>query len=485
MSAGSSRTLAHAPRPAVVVKYIAQLWLPLGGAVLVPAAVSLSLGETGFAWRAVVVLAIVAAAAVPAARLRAPAELGWNEALTVIAGMFVTGALALVWPLTAFGLSPVDALFESVSAITTTGLTTVADVAAAGPAFLFTRAWVQWYAGYLIVVVGLALVFPPGAATKRFAQSGLGNGDIVGGTRSHARHTALVYIVLTAAALLATVAAGVPIVDALLHVLTAVSTAGFSTHGDSIAALPWAGQVVLMTASLLGAVSFALYRHAAGPRWRKFWRDSELATLLACCLVASIALVAILGLGGGMSWADALMRAPLLAVSAQSTTGFEPLSPAALDPGSKLILTASMLIGGDVGSTAGGIKIIRLLVLIGLLRLTLVQTALPRHAYTELRVTGRRIEFDELTRVLAVVLLFLLVTATSWLVFVLAGHPVADSLFEVTSAVGTVGLSTGLASPDLAPGLKILLCVDMLAGRVEVIALLILLYPATWLGRHR
>jgi trk system potassium uptake protein TrkH len=331
----------------------------------------------------------------------------------------------------------------------------------------------------------LSLVLLPGVASLRFAQSGIGDSDIVGGTKAHARRTAVVYIALTAAALLATLAAGIAPFEALLHVFTAVSTAGFSSHPDSIAALPWAGQAVLIAAGLLGAVSFALYHRLTTRHWRQVWRDAELLTLLACCLLFSVVLVLVLGTSGQASWSDAALRGPLLAISAQSTTGFEPIAPATLDPGAKLVLSASMLIGGDVGSTAGGIKIIRLLVILGLLRLAMLRTALPPHAYADLRVTGRRLEPEALQRALAVILMFLLTAAASWLVFLLAGAPAIDALFEVISALGTVGLSAGISAPDLAPGLKLLLCLDMVAGRVEIIALLVLIYPPTWIGRGR
>ncbi|MGD1983701.1 MAG: potassium transporter TrkG, partial [Chromatiaceae bacterium] len=83
-----------------------------------------------------------------------------------------------------------------------------------------------------------------------------------------------------------------------------------------------------------------------------------------------------------------------------------------------------------------------------------------------------------------VILLFVLTVVLSWIIMVASGEDVLDALFEVVSAVGTVGLSTGIASHDLATGLKILLCLDMLFGRLEVLALLVLLYPPTWLGRR-
>jgi len=483
MARDGSRTLIRAARPRVVATCLAQLWIPLAGALLVPIAVAVGLQAWGFAWRAGVVVALVGALSLRPARRSVPSDLYWNEALTVVILIFLTGALALAWPLTGFGLAPVDALFEAVSAITTTGLSTVDDVAANGPAFLFTRAWVQWYAGFLIVVVGLALVFPPGAVAKRFAQTGFDDNDVAGGTRARARHAVRIYCLLTAAGFALVLAGGAAPFDALLHVLTAVSTAGFSSHSDSIAALPWASQIALTVLSVAGALSFVLYQRLLTGDWRGALRDREFATLLGLCLLAAAVLTAVQLATATLPWQTVLRQAPLLAVSAQTTTGFEPLDPVALDGGSKLILAISMFVGGDVGSTAGGIKILRLLLIVGLLRLILLRTALPPHAVSGLRLAGRSVPPESLQAMVATVLLFLLLALGSWLVFLLAGVPALDGLFEVVSALATAGLSAGVAAPELAPGLKLLLCLDMLAGRVEVLALLTLLYPPTWLGR--
>ena len=179
-----------------------------------------------------------------------------------------------------------------------------------------------------------------------------------------------------------------------------------------------------------------------------------------------------------------MRHAPLIAVSAQTTTGFSTLDVGALDSGSKLVLAASMFVGGDAGSTAGGIKIGRVLVLLALVRLVILRTRMPAHAVVEPRISGRRLDSPEVYAALAVVCLHVMVIGTSWLIFVAAGYDPMNALFEVASAVGTVGLSTGIANPDLAPGLKVLLTADMMMGRLEVVAFILLLYPPTWLGRR-
>jgi trk system potassium uptake protein TrkH len=143
-----------------------------------------------------------------------------------------------------------------------------------------------------------------------------------------------------------------------------------------------------------------------------------------------------------------------------------------------------MTIGGGVGSTAGGIKLLRLLIVIRMVQLFIQRTAMPSHAFTQPRLAGKPLEADDLQRATLIILLFTALVFVSWLVFVASGQPPINALFEVVSATGTVGLSTGITGPNLSSLLKVVLCVDMLAGRLEIVAFLILFYPRTWFGKR-
>jgi trk system potassium uptake protein TrkH len=112
------------------------------------------------------------------------------------------------------------------------------------------------------------------------------------------------------------------------------------------------------------------------------------------------------------------------------------------------------------------------------------RTRLPPHAVSGPTLGGERLASDELLRAAALILLFLAVLVVSWLVFLAHGYDALDALFEVASATGTVGLSAGIARPDLEPLLKGVLCVDMLVGRLEIFAILVALSPRTWIGRR-
>jgi trk system potassium uptake protein TrkH len=132
----------------------------------------------------------------------------------------------------------------------------------------------------------------------------------------------------------------------------------------------------------------------------------------------------------------------------------------------------------------GGFKIFRLLILLHVIHLLIMRTGLPSHAVVKSRLGGHSLETEDIQRAMLVILLLILVTLASWLVFVAFGYPPLDALFEVVSATGTVGLTAGITHTDLPVILKTVLGVDMLLGRVEVVALLIVLYPRTWVGKR-
>lgn len=485
MPADGLATLAYAVRPRVVLKYFGQLSLSLAAMVAVPLVFALADGEQAFALRCAVVLAAILAAGIPLGRMAAPKGIQTNEALVIVALLFAAAALEMSWPLMAAGLSFVDAAFEAVSAITTTGLSTLATVDGVSATFLFTRAWMQWYGGLVIVVLALALVIQPGQMARRLSGAEGGEEDLVAGTRVRARRVLAVYAALTVAGVAALGLLGVPALDAVVHTLAAVSTGGFSSHDQSLAALAgWPARAAVTVISFAGAVSFMLYWRLWRRDLRAVWRDEELRALLVAALAVTLALVGSMALsGGGWSWGEALAHAPFLAVSAQTTTGFSTLAVGELDGASKLVLIVSMGIGGDVGSTAGGIKIVRLLLVLRLLQFIFLRASVSPHAVVDAETAWKR-SSAEIQAMVTVVFLFLAVILVSWLLFLLAGHDGLDALFDVVSATATTGLSTGVTAPGLHPLLKGVLSLDMLMGRLEIVAVLLLFYPRTWAGRR-
>lgn len=471
-------------RPYVVARFIGELCLSLAAMSAVPCAVTAALGELALSARLAVVAAVFAGLYLWLRRLPDPNHMQVNEALVTLAVTFVIAAAGMTWPLMAAGLSLPDAVFESVSAVTTTGLSTVAPIEGMPAGFLFTRAWLQWYGGLLIVVLALALMVEPGSVAKRLSTNDLDPNDLVGSTRVRARRALVVYGILSAVCCAVLMALGVGGFDALLHTMTAVSTAGFSSHSDSLAGVGgWPAQAATMVFCLAGAISFSVYAFPRRGQWWRFFTDLRVVTLVACCVLASALLAAAMALDGGYGWREIAANAPLVAVSAQTTTGFETISVAELGAAAQLVLIVAMTIGGNGGSTAGGIKTLRLLILIRLVQSFVLRASSGSHAVITPTLGGHRLSDEDFRGCGATVVLFTIAVAAGWFVFLLYDYPAGDALFEVVSALCTVGLSAGLTGPDLETPLKAVLCVLMLIGRLEVIAFVVLFYPRTWI-RH-
>lgn len=477
--------LVYSVRPRVLLKYLGQLLVVVAAVMLVPLAVSAGAAEWDRAVRLALVSGTLGITGGLLGRIRATQRVQSNETLVLAAGIFLLSPFGLAVTMMADGLGFVDALFESVSAVTTTGLSTLATVDDKSTGFLFSRAWAQWYGGLGIMVLSLALVTSPGLATRRLAVGEAEADDPVGGTKAHFRRVVLVYVMLTLAGWIVLALMGVGAGQSWYYVFCAVSTGGFAPDDASLGALgSWAVRGAVIALCVCGATSLVFYRRVYRDGLRPFVEDRQLHALVVLGVAVAIGLVALLRLQEDWSWGNAAGHGLVLAFSAQSTAGFASTSVEDLNATAKVGLMIAMFIGGGAGSTAGGLKILRLLVLLSLMRVVLIRTALPTHAVLEPRLGGKRVGQADITDAVCLLGLFLLVVVLSWLPFLFCGYDPLDSLFEVVSATGTVGLSSGVTGPALEPGLKLLLCADMLMGRLEILAWIVLLYPGTWLGRR-
>jgi trk system potassium uptake protein TrkH len=351
----------------------------------------------------------------------------------------------------------------------------VPDPQSRSQGFLFARSWAQWFGGLGMVVLSLALALGRVGDMRRLASASYEEGDLDQGLRLYARRVLAVYGLLTLAGLALVWAAGVPLFQAVIHSLCAISTGGFSGFADSLAGLADPARFALAGVAVLGSLPLALAYRAWANGVGELARDPELRALSGALLIVA----SLLWWLGGLAPDEALLQA----VFAQTTTGFSTLEVGSLDAGSKWVLILSMAVGGGVGSTAGGMKLLRVLVLIRVIQLAILRAQLPPHAVVQPSVGARVLDPGQIEHALLLLALFPFLILVSWLPFLAAGYAPLDALLEVVSATATVGLSTGITSTDLAPGLKLLLTLDMLAGRIEILALLVLVYPGTWF-RH-
>ena len=232
-----TNVLVYAVRIHVVLKYCGQLALMLAIITLVPLGFVLSEADWLRCERYAILCTGLFLIGGLLSRLRKPAFIQSNEALTVTAIIFVLSPLLMSWPMMDVGIPYIDVLFEAVSAVTTTGLSTLGSIEGRPHTFLFARAWMQWYGGLGIIVLSVALLMGHHAAARRLTDP-VDSGETLASTaRIHGRRTLLVYGLLT----LLGMALVWPLCGngftALLHVLAAVSTGGFSNYDTSLAGL--------------------------------------------------------------------------------------------------------------------------------------------------------------------------------------------------------------------------------------------------------
>ncbi len=300
----------------------------------------------------------------------APLDLRRPDALAVVAFTYLALGLAGALPYLFVGLMPIDALFESMSGLTTTGATVLTDFSRYGRAIHFWRALSHWLGGMGVITLFVA-VLPKLAIGGRdlfFAEaSGPTDDALTPQIRKTAAALWWVYTALTAVAMVALLVAGLPPYDAIVHAFATVAAGGFSPHPQSVMgyqrpAVEW---TVTFFMFLAGA-NFALHYRAILTRSTRIFRDEELVAYIAIVVLASAAVTGFLVTDGGHRVAEALRLATFQVVSVITSTGFATADYATWDDRSRALLLALMFMGGCAGSAAGGLKIVRVLLICAL-----------------------------------------------------------------------------------------------------------------------
>jgi len=467
-------------KPLVVLKYLAVLMTGAGGALLVPLVVAIYFREFAIGSVYAVIGCTIIALGYLFHRLLPPADLEWKESLVIAALIFPFTALLSAIPFSlSTGMPFLDAFFEAVSGVTTTGLSVAP--AGVGPVFLFARSWLQWIGGIGIVIIILMVFVTPGISAYRLYAVNAGEQKARPTVMATAKLLVGIYCAITAISCGILLIGGMAPFDAVCHALCSVSTGGFSTRPESVAGFSGGVIPLLITIScLMGAFNFTLYPRMLEEKKALFtdiqFRYFFVFALIGICLLL-FTLLETLPLN------EALPVTLFQAFSALSTAGFSTVDIGTLPDGAKAVLTVLMWIGGSVGSTAGGIKVLRLVILLKIVHLVFIRYFLPREALTPLKIGDEVIESEVVYNILTFVVLYLMVLVISSFLFMLHGFGLDNALFEVSSALGTVGLSCGITSASMPDLLKGVLIVDMLLGRIEIIPLFILFFPRTWFKR--
>lgn len=281
------RIIHYVVRPLSVLKCFGLLCFVFALMTIVPLVVSLLFGDYRIGLRYGILVVGILALSAGLMRLPATKRLQTNEAMVISALIFLLVPLAMAWPTMASGLGFLDALFETISGVTTTGLSTTSTLAGRPETFLFARAWMQWVGGLGIVVLSLAVMIQPGMVAKRLGDTGDYQEDLLGGTRAHARLVFIVYVALTGIVLLGLLGTGW--FEAILYCLAAVSTGGFAPHDASLAGLEsHLAQAMVILLSMAGGISLILYQRMFSQRWRAAIKDRQLQGFIIASLLMTL-----------------------------------------------------------------------------------------------------------------------------------------------------------------------------------------------------
>jgi trk system potassium uptake protein TrkH len=375
--------------------------------------------------------------------------------------------------------TPLSAFFEAVSGLTGTGLTMSEDPSGLPHALQFWRSVLEWAGGIGIVLLA-ALFLHPGVKLKPLYESEIHIGTPSGSDPSRvAMHLLLIYAGLTAAASLAFLLAGMPAWEALNHGITGLSTGGFSVNADSFANYSATIKVIGAVVIFVGATSFAVHYRLLVERDARALRSRQLGLFVALAALITVAVAVLDGwLANEMTFADALFNT----LSALGTCGFNSVPVSAWHPVYVPLLTIAMVLGAQLGSTGGGIKLERVVevargVARGFLRLPPSTSDLSEEERME-QIRSEHAEFKRFWQAAVVVLLYFVTLGLGTFALLLSVRgavPFIDVFFEAASALSNVGLSTGLTGPDLAPFGRVVLIGLMWAGRLELLSLVVLL----------
>lgn len=471
--------------PLAVLKYIGNLLMVFSVVLLVPAFAAFILEEKDAGTIYGISALITVGMGAILQKTLPNFELELKEALILAAVTFPLCSLVSAIPMSlSAGMPFINAYFECVSSLTTTGL----SLAPPFPTrlFFFTRSWLQWIGGIGIIVLVLGILIRPGTTAFRLYRVNLGESRVRPSVVATTRTLGKVYIILTLLSFIFLFLSGMSLYEAVCHALSAISTGGFSTQSESIGAYEGFLIPFFITVScIMGAISFSLYPEVLKEP-RNLIRDPQVRYMFGLSVLGTA--VFALTLSGkieGPEVVQTILDAVFQTVSALTGTGFSTIDIAPLSDASKGFLSAIMCIGGSIGSTTGGIKLFRLIVIVQIIELVFYRFFLPREAITPLKVKAQVVDPEEVYRIMTYVLLYSSVLVLSAFIFMLYGVDSADAIFETSSALATAGLSTGVTDPEMPSLLKLVLCADMLLGRVEIIPLFILLLPRTWIERKR
>ena len=426
---------------------------------------------------------------------------GGNRMFSAQEGFAATG---LSWIfMSAFGALPfflsgqipsyVDAFFEMVSGFTTTGASILTDVEALSRCNLFWRSFSHWLGGMGVLVFLLAVV--PGArkngGTGIYLMRAESPGPSVDKLTPHLRQTAMIlygiYILLTALCIVCLLLGGMPVFDSFCIAFGTAGTGGFAIKNSSMGGYSYFLQTVVTVFMFLFGVNFSLYYMLLLRKFKAVFKNEELRLYFGIA-AGSIVLIAI-NIGRMYNTVyEAVHHAAFQVVSIMTTTGYGTVDFEQWPAFSKAILLSLMFIGASAGSTGGGLKVSRVLLLMKSIRRTIRKALHPRRVQP-VYMDGRAVSEEVCDNVNAYLAIYCVILVLSFAIISVDGFSIGTNFSAVASCFNNIGPGFELVGAtqnfsiysDLS---KIILSLDMLLGRLEIFPLLLLLSPDTWSRRR-
>ena len=383
----------------------------------------------------------------------------------------------------------VDAFFETVSGFTTTGASILTDLEAMSKGLLFWRSFTHWVGGMGVLVFVMAVI--PTVSDRsihllRAEAPGPVVGKIVPKMKQTARILYIIYIALTFIEMIFLLLGGIPLYDSIIYAVGTAGTGGFGIKADSVASYSPYIQWVITAFMLVFAVNFNVYYLVLIRKFKSVIKNEELlfyGVIVAFSIVAIT--INISPLYDGI--AESIRHSAFQVASVISTTGFATADFNQWPGMSKTILLLLMFIGGCAGSTAGGFKISRIVMLFKTIKRELQKLLHPR-AVATIRLDGKRVDektISSLGSYLAIYALFFCVV-----VFLLGfdGFDLETNISGAASCFNNIGPAFGAAGPassyaDFSSFSKVLLSITMLLGRLEIFPLILTFSPSTWVKK--
>lgn len=385
--------------------------------------------------------------------------------------------------------SYIDAFFETVSGFTTTGASILTDVEAMSKGLLFWRSFTHWVGGMGVLVFMLAIV--PGVSDRSIhILRAEAPGPIVGKLVPKMKHTArilyVIYVAMTIIEIVFLLAGKMPLFDSLLHAFGTAGTGGFGIKADGLASYSPYLQWVVAIFMLLFGVNFNLYYFMLMKKFKTVIKSEELIAYILI-VVASVGAITLNILPRFGTFSESLRQAAFQVSAIITTTGYSTDDFNQWPTFSKTIILLLMFIGGCAGSTAGGFKVSRVVLIMKKVKRELQKLLHPR-SVSVIRFEGKRIDEATMTSLgsyLGIYALFFCV-----FVFILGfeNFDLESNISVVASCFNNIGPALGIAGPAssyamYSPFSKVVLSLAMLLGRLEIFPLIITLSPSTWVKK--